>query len=1380
MKRLMPETSKKPVIFLAFANDRDDTVGYLRNLPDEARRLRSVLEPAEQAGLCEVLIRSNSTAGDIFKVFQDPKYRNRIAILHYGGHANGYQLLLESAAGQSAAADAGGLAKFLGQQQGLHMIFLNGCSTQEQTQGLLDANISVVISTSRAIDDQVATDFSHQFYQGLAGGASIRTAYTEAEASVQTTRGGSTRGLYFAAQDSSESAAESDRWPWNLYVREGSELAALWNLPDAVNDPLFGLPLLPEHDLPESPYRHLNWFSRKDAEVFFGRGRQIRELYDRLTAPRTAPIMLLYGQSGVGKSSLLDAGLIPRLEQHYEVCYLRRGADGLLKTLQMAFQPEASDVPLEMAWRAKEEQTGKPLIVFLDQVEELRTRPIADLPDEWDQLVRVVKAIFSDPSCRPQGKLVFGFRKEWLAEVEMELKRQELPRTKVFLEPLDRHGILEVVKGPTRSKRLREHYGLTVEEGLAHLIADDLLADRESAIAPTLQILLTKMWTKATEANYEHPEFTQDLYQNLKRDGILLRDFLDQQITKFRDLYPEAVDSGLLLDIVALHTTPLGTSDQRTVEQLQEQYAHLGVKLPEVLLRCQDLHLLTVTASNQQESTKNTRLAHDTLAPLVRERFEKSDKPGQRARRILDNRSVDWAEDRQGTPLDEADLKVVEHGAKGTRTLSPTEKRLVEASRELRAKLKRMRMILQIAGAVAVVVIVITAGVALWHWRAAEVAKGEAVDARERAESNRSLARDLMTNLVPDLTTRVTLADTAAKNKTELAYEARNYFEEWVTKHLRQEKDATKTRPVLADAKYVIGRLFFQVKDFEKAIDTYREAIELLCLELELDPGKLVDKPGNANSHAERMNELSKKLQVQPSNELLVKDLGFALNALGEAHRGEGNDISIEGDSEQATECWSKARDRYREAAEVRKKLREYGPENTEYHLLYASALMNVGLAERKLDDSPAALALYETADEIRQGLLGDDKPEDEQFIVKRHVAFGKHNIALMLHEFQQDLQRAEELESEAIDELYTKLPKELFSAQEYLAIEAELANCYGLRGLLRQATGEKSLDAISDYEAAATIWKRLIDDRPYDLYFRESLQGVHFSLIELYEPLLAAERQGGTTKTTIRRRVYECLKSVKDYHQARMQDQPEDLVSIKEYGKDSLRYFRLGEEIEQWAEVQQQLAADLPEWRELSKEAAYPSATEIYLVQLLELQAKAHIALNDPDLAKAANTEAIEIRERYQHEIKGFQQEIRNGSIEAITLENCRNASTKYARLLEGLDGPKAASGRLEEDVQFWREIREKYAKDEDWADRYQVDWSLAELLRMKALACKHSGNSAGAASAKAESLKLWDALVDEFKAYDGWEPWVMNWKNNRDYTEIDRDYTEIDAEVD
>ncbi len=365
----------KPVIFLAFANDRDDQVGYLRNLPEEARRLRAALERAQRDGLCNLVERSNATLDDILDVFQDPQYRNRIAVFHYGGHANGYYLLLESAEGTPTVAHAGGLAAFLGQQRGLQLVFLNACSTRRQVQGLLDAQVPAVIATSRAIEDRVAMNFARRFYQSLAGGASIRTAYREAEAAIRTAHGDDTRGLYW-------SEAPSDApWPWALYLRDGAEAAAQWNLPEAAGDPLFGLPTPPPRDLPAIPFRHLNWFDREHAEVFFGRGHEIRDLYQRITAPHSAPIILFYGQSGVGKSSLLAAGLLPRLEGDYQTRYLRRDrAKGLAETLRDALSLPGEDISARETWIARERQIGKPMIVILDQVEEAYTRPTAAQP----------------------------------------------------------------------------------------------------------------------------------------------------------------------------------------------------------------------------------------------------------------------------------------------------------------------------------------------------------------------------------------------------------------------------------------------------------------------------------------------------------------------------------------------------------------------------------------------------------------------------------------------------------------------------------------------------------------------------------------------------------------------------------------------------------------------------------------------------------------------------------------------------------------------------------------------------------------------------------------------------------------------------------------
>jgi WD40 repeat protein len=683
----MTDGSTKPVIVLAFANDLEGK-NYLHNLAEEARELQDVLEHAKAAGLCELVVRQNITIKDLIIVLQNSEYRNRIAVLHYGGHANSSHLLFETQEGGSDAAGAAGLAAFLGQRTGLELVFLNGCSTQEQAEGFLNAGVSAVIATSRSIDDDVARNFAKYFYNGLAGGASIGTAYREAQEATKLIHGDHPRDLYPVDCQADPIA---DRWPWDLYLREGASTTEDWNLPDAARNPLFGLPELPRLNLPDSPYRHLEWYRREDAEVFFGRGREIRDLYKNLTEPGTAPILLFFGQSGVGKSSLLAAGLLPRLEAGHQVIYVRRDqATGLLGTLQnvLGINPAESQVGVAIgtAWRDKETQAGRPLIVAFDQVEETFTRPNPSLPDELAVFMNALCKFMIDLNLRPKGKLLLGFRKEWLAEIEKLLEVHKLPRRRVFLEHLDRQGIIEVVTGPARIRRLYDQYGLTVEDDLPNLIANDLLADAGSAVAPTLQILLCKMWEQAVAIDNYRPCFNHALYAALRTEGLGLGDFLDRQLSMLHRGLTRMVDSGLALDLLAHHTTPLGTAEQRALAKLKETYRHQADTLASLLQSCQDLYLLVDPARNEAGAPAQSRLAHDTLAPHVRQRFASSDRPGQRARRILENRVVDWEKGRQGPPLDEADLKMVEAGLSGMRVLTGDEQRLLETSREAQAE----------------------------------------------------------------------------------------------------------------------------------------------------------------------------------------------------------------------------------------------------------------------------------------------------------------------------------------------------------------------------------------------------------------------------------------------------------------------------------------------------------------------------------------------------------------------------------------------------------------------------------------------------------------------------------------------------------------------
>ena len=520
-------------------------------------------------------------------------------------------------------------------------------------------------------------------------------AYEASRGRVLAAHGETTKAYYQSRdlgdpESNSVSPDPSDDhgFPWEF--RPGTELVERWSLPDAAGNPEFGLPRIPERDLPESPYRHLTWFTAEHAEVFFGRGYQVRELYEQVTDPSGPPVLLLYGASGVGKSSLLDAGLVPRLESgEHMVRYRRRDKQkGLMWTLRDALQL-AEDAPtLIEGWRAEEVRLDKPLVVFLDQVEEVFTRPNTAHPCELEDFVAALADNLGDRETRPRGKLVCGFRKEWLAEIDRRLAEAKLPRSKVFLKPLDRRGIIEAINGPARPGRLQRHYRLSIEAGLPEAIAEDLLADAGSALTPTLQVLLTNMWQRARQANPDEPRFDRVLYETLKAQGYLLKDVLDDGLKAIAAWNPAVAESGLLLDVLAYHTTDLGTASQHTRAELEERYRHQADTLGGLLACCKDRYLIVEADPSPGLQDRSTRLAHDLLAPLVQLRFRISIAPGQLARRLLENRAPEWKDGRTGAVLDRSDLHSVLEGASGMRAWTLDEARLVEESRHAEERLE--------------------------------------------------------------------------------------------------------------------------------------------------------------------------------------------------------------------------------------------------------------------------------------------------------------------------------------------------------------------------------------------------------------------------------------------------------------------------------------------------------------------------------------------------------------------------------------------------------------------------------------------------------------------------------------------------------------------
>jgi WD40 repeat protein/GTPase SAR1 family protein len=706
----MPESNhsfnQKPVIFLAFANDR---AKYLRNLRIECREIERVLEKAIMAGLCEVEVRTDAAIEDILDVFQRKTYKDRIAVFHYGGHADDYALILQTFEGDPSPAYRDGLVSFFVRQKGLKLIFLNGCSTEQHARELKKAGIPAVIGTSQDIDDEVARKLAIRFYNGIANGSSLESSWKDAEDGINILGKKSDLSALYCVHKT----GHKDRFPWNIHFKEGSEKIKDWNLPDAANNPLYGLPPIPQtFKLPVKPFLLLNRYERKHAELFWGRSKYIRKLYDRVTNEKSSPIILLYGQSGVGKSSLLEAGLLPRMEESHIVLYTRRLQEkGLLGTLEQALKEQlppgrrGQNPDFANKWKLIESKTRKPLVIILDQVEQVYTRPNKNLANEFEDFMKALKTLFDSPTGYPRGKLILSYRKEYHSEIEEQFNHNELDCTRVFLQPLERQEIIEVVTGLNRSQRMRDKYNLEVEDQLPVIIADDLLEDRESPVAPTLQIVLTKMWdiSKIDDSSPVR-EFTVDKYLGLRKQVLHMEDFFKQQLGELERWDMDVVYSGLALDLLKFHTTSLGTACSRNIEDIQQTYSHRLDIVDELVKQLKNLYLLT----DAREGKKVSSLAHDTLAPIVIKEYNDSDKPGQRAARILTAKIKNKGSKKQVTYLDKSDLLTIKQGQKGMWALIPEEKKLMKKSL-WRNKVKTFLR------NTAIVVIIFFAAVTVWQ-----------------------------------------------------------------------------------------------------------------------------------------------------------------------------------------------------------------------------------------------------------------------------------------------------------------------------------------------------------------------------------------------------------------------------------------------------------------------------------------------------------------------------------------------------------------------------------------------------------------------------------------------------------------------------------------
>jgi TPR repeat protein len=267
---------------------------------------------------------------------------------------------------------------------------------------------------------------------------------------------------------------------------------------------------------PSQPYPGLRPFEAHEWSIFFGRERMVDDVIDRLARDR---LVVVHGASGSGKSSLIRAGVMPKLaRQHVRhgaawlTCAMRpsggplwnlatefaklegRGEDlDRIGTIQGLFNRRGAT--LASVAGALEGFSGKSLCVLVDQFEELFRYEKETSREEAELFVELVGRAASTQDGEPAADgaemhVVVTMRSEFLGEcARFDGLAETINRTQYLVPRMDDDALMRAVQRPAQM------YDGSIDEALAaRLIAS--VRGREDEL-PLLQHGLMLMWDEA-------------------------------------------------------------------------------------------------------------------------------------------------------------------------------------------------------------------------------------------------------------------------------------------------------------------------------------------------------------------------------------------------------------------------------------------------------------------------------------------------------------------------------------------------------------------------------------------------------------------------------------------------------------------------------------------------------------------------------------------------------------------------------------------------------------------------------------------------------------------------------------------------------------------
>ena len=387
------------------------------------------------------------------------------------------------------------------------------------------------------------------------------------------------------------------------------------------------------------PFKYLDAYTREDKDFYFGRDEEVKQLYEMTFQ---SDLLLVYGASGTGKTSLIQCGLANCFESHDWLSLTVRRGTNINASLEKALKDKIGDETeffeedleneTELAKQIKTLRLKyfKPIYLIFDQFEELY---ILGSKAEQTEFYKTIKQLLA---LNQPVKIIITIREEYYGHLyDFEKIVPDIYRKKLRIEPMTSGKVGEILHGINNPEKSLVTLQKGEEEILIQTIFDKLHEENKIGIdLPYLQVLLDKLYLSQTN-DEQHKTETALSISALNEIGTIgdilfgLLDGLVSQLETDKNIAPEKS-----WKMLSHFVTEDGTKEPLSANDLQKQMPEIDKDtLSEILHFFVSKRILRL-----DENENMYEIAHDALAKQIHTNLSEEDKGRKETKKLINSR----------------------------------------------------------------------------------------------------------------------------------------------------------------------------------------------------------------------------------------------------------------------------------------------------------------------------------------------------------------------------------------------------------------------------------------------------------------------------------------------------------------------------------------------------------------------------------------------------------------------------------------------------------------------------------------------------------------------------------------------------------------------